>query len=57
MSKKSEVFSGLSVYYRKFIQHYGVISKPLTELIKKRVPFVWTEVTETAFATLKKALI
>ena len=50
-------FLGLTGYYRKFIQHYGVISKPLTELLKKGVPFVWTEITETTFVTLKKTLI
>jgi hypothetical protein len=34
-----------------------VISQPLTSLLKKDVPFVWTEIIETAFNTLKEALM
>jgi hypothetical protein len=48
---------GLTGYYRKFIKHYGVISRPPTELLKKGVQFHWTTVTATAFHTLQQALI
>jgi hypothetical protein len=50
-------FLGLSGYYRKFIRHYAIISQPLTTLLKKGTFFVWTPATETAFNTLKKALV
>jgi hypothetical protein len=46
-------FLGLIEYYRRFIKHYGLISRPLSDLLKKGVPFVWTTVTESAFQQLK----
>jgi hypothetical protein len=50
-------FLGLTRYYHKFIWHYGIISQPLTNLLRKGETFQWTPVTETAFQTLKQALI
>ena len=47
----------MSGYYRKFIAQYGIICKPLTNLLKKGALFVWTSETETAFQALKQALI
>jgi hypothetical protein len=48
---------GLSGYYRKFVKNYGIISKTLTNLLRKGVPYVWTVETDTAFHSLKQALI
>jgi len=50
-------FLGLSSYYRKFVCHYGIISKPLTNLLRKGTLFVWTYATEQSFQALKNALI
>jgi len=50
-------FLGLTGYYREFIKHYGMISKPLTLLLKKGTPFIWTPTTAEAFHLLKQALV
>jgi len=49
-------FLGLAGYYRRFIENFSKISKPLTELLKKDVPFKWTDACERAFQTLKTKL-
>lgn len=47
---------GLAGYYRKFVKNFGIIAKPLTSLLKKHAVFVWTDVQESAFQSLKQAL-
>lgn len=48
-------FLGLTCYYRRFISHYGTISKPLTQQLKKE-GFEWSEAADLAFQKLKMAM-
>jgi hypothetical protein len=50
-------FLGLASYYRRFVKSFGIIAKPLTELLTKGNLFVWTSAVEQAFQALKTALI
>ncbi|GJV95305.1 putative reverse transcriptase domain-containing protein [Tanacetum coccineum] len=47
-------FLGLAGYYRRFIEGFSKISKPMTKLTQKNVKFNWGEKEETAFQTLKQ---
>jgi hypothetical protein len=55
--KQLRGFLGLSGYYRKFIRHYGLLSSPLTDLLKKHNPFCWTPQHQMCFDNLKQALV
>nr|GEW23385.1 putative reverse transcriptase domain-containing protein [Tanacetum cinerariifolium] len=48
--------SGLSGYYRRFIENFSKIAKPLTILTKKSKTFDWGEEQENVFQTLKGKL-
>ncbi|GJS11406.1 putative reverse transcriptase domain-containing protein [Tanacetum coccineum] len=49
-------FLGLAGYYRRFINEFSLISKPLTKLTQKNKPYVWGDNEEEAFQTLKLKL-
>jgi hypothetical protein len=50
-------FLGYVGFYQKFIQNFSQIARPLTHLLAKDVPFVFTEECLQSFHTLKEALI
>jgi hypothetical protein len=43
-------------YYRRFIEGFSKISKPMTELFEKDKQFEWTPTCESSFQELKKRL-
>src|SRR5690606_10606265 len=47
-------FMGLINYYRRFIPNLAKIAAPLTELLKKEKPFIWSDQQSTAFEELKR---
>lgn len=51
--KDVQSFIGLAGYYRKFIQNFSKIARPLTKLTKKNKNFEWTSEQENVFETLK----
>ncbi|XP_074282884.1 putative mitochondrial protein AtMg00860 [Silene latifolia] len=54
--KELRGFLGLAGYYRKFIKAYGIISKPLTNLLRKN-GFTCTEQATAAFKSLQAAMV
>ncbi|GKC58543.1 putative reverse transcriptase domain-containing protein [Tanacetum coccineum] len=49
-------FLGLAGYYRRFIEGFSKIARPMTKLTQKSVKFDWGEKAEAAFQLLKKKL-
>jgi hypothetical protein len=49
-------FLGLAGYYRRFIEEFSKISKPIIELLAKDNTFEWMPRHETSFQELKKRL-
>ncbi|ESK85053.1 hypothetical protein Moror_15697 [Moniliophthora roreri MCA 2997] len=47
-------FTGFANFYRKFIGRYAEIAKPLYDLTKKGVAFLWNDACQDAFETLKR---
>jgi len=55
--KQVQEFLGICNYYRKFIEGFAKLAKPITDLLKKDNKFIWSEECQAAFEGLKEALI
>ncbi|WVZ58619.1 hypothetical protein U9M48_008871 [Paspalum notatum var. saurae] len=49
-------FIGLAGYYRRFIEGFAKIARPMSTLLQKDKKFEWTEACERSFQELKKRL-
>ncbi|GJY09573.1 putative reverse transcriptase domain-containing protein [Tanacetum coccineum] len=54
--KEVRQFLGLAGYYRRFIEGFSLISKPLTKLTEKNKRYEWGTEEDEAFQTLKQKL-
>ncbi|GKC54672.1 putative reverse transcriptase domain-containing protein, partial [Tanacetum coccineum] len=58
--KKEELYAKFSKclagYYRRFIEGFSKIAKPMTKLTQKKVAFEWGDKQKAAFQTLKNKL-
>jgi hypothetical protein len=50
-------FSGLAGYYRRFIEGFSKIAKPMTSLLEKGKEFKWTEECQESFDQLRSKLM
>jgi hypothetical protein len=50
-------FLGLAGYYRRFIEGFSKIAKPMTSLLEKEREFKWDEKCQDSFDQLKKRLM
>jgi hypothetical protein len=49
-------FLGLAGYYRRFIEGFSKLAKPMTALLEKNAKFMWSEKCQANFEELKKRL-
>ena len=50
-------FLGLAGFYRRFIKNFSLKARPLTDLTREKVPWLWSEKEEAAFCELKRSLV
>jgi len=50
-----QVFLGLANFYRRFIHQYSCMAAPISNLLRKDLPFHWSPACESAFTALKVA--
>nr|XP_054761448.1 uncharacterized protein LOC129267850 [Lytechinus pictus] len=50
-------FLGMSGFYRKFVPNYSTVVSPLTNLLKAKVKYVWSDECQRSFEKLKAILV
>ncbi len=55
--KETRRFLGMTVLYRKYIDHFSHLAAPLTDLTRKNQPFRWSAKCQRAFDYLKDKLV
>ena len=55
-AKEMQYYLVLDSFHRRLVPKFAQISKPLTELLRKDVPFMWEERQQSAFEGLKPVL-
>lgn len=48
---------GTISWYRKYVPHFADLVSPLTDLLKKNKPFIWSEKCQASFIKIKEALV
>lgn len=54
---KVRQFIGLTGFFRRFVKHFAITARPLTDLLKVKTEWKWTEEHTKAFNVLKERLI
>ena len=49
-------FLGMAGYYGRFCPNFAAVAEPLTQLLSKRVKFIWSDWCDKAFEDLKAML-
>jgi len=52
---KLRAFLGLTEAYRKFVKNYGILTKPLTAILRLK-QFAWNPAAQVAFDNVKVAM-
>jgi hypothetical protein len=52
--KQIRGFLGMAGYYRRFIEGFSKIAGPMTKLLRKNTPLVWSDEYEASFQTVKE---
>jgi nucleoside permease NupC len=47
----------LASYYRRFVKDFSQIVRPMVQLTKKGVDFIWSDVCKQSFEEIKSILI